>query len=133
MTRRYPTALTEELGQLFAPELILPAQFLPPARRRLDSIGEYRLLMGILEDAIHIYLKHGTSRGPRNRTLFRETEGWIESTSKEWVFSFERVCEALNIDPEYLRRMLRAQRRRAPQLPTMPPLDGREFRRAVGQ
>ena len=108
------SALPGEHGPgLFTPHLVLPAQFFAGARSGGCFEGERRLLFALLEDAIHIYCKQMTRGGRRNRRLLRETEHWIESTDRRWLFSFERVCEALELDPHYLRRGLRSWRRRS--------------------
>jgi len=39
--------------------------------------------------------------------LFRDAEKWITLEDKKWGFSFENICEMLDVDPEYLRRGLR--------------------------
>ena len=31
---------------------------------------------------------------------------WLESTDRGWPFSFENICEALDVDPGALRRRL---------------------------
>jgi AraC-like DNA-binding protein len=33
---------------------------------------------------------------------------WIAARDRDWPFSFERICEALDVDPDHLRRRLRA-------------------------
>jgi hypothetical protein len=50
------------------------------------------------------YIDSSTKKGQR---LFRDAEDWITLEDKKWVFSFDNVCEALDIDPNYLRRGLR--------------------------
>jgi hypothetical protein len=45
--------------------------------------------------------------------MFVEAEEWFESQDDEWLFSFESVCAVLGFEPEYLRRGLRAWKRRA--------------------
>jgi hypothetical protein len=37
----------------------------------------------------------------------------IWSSDRDWIFSFERVCEALHIEPDYVRRGFSTWRRRA--------------------
>jgi hypothetical protein len=87
---------------------ILPGEYLEFAARSRQLRGEHRLVLAILEDAIHI-----CNTANRHRRLFRETAAWIESTDRSWMFSFERICELLELDPEYVRRGVRASSRRA--------------------
>ncbi len=101
----------EQLARLFTPHLVLPVQYFEGASRRGSMEGERRLLLAILEDAVQIYCKGAVASAGRNRRLFREAERWVESRDRRWVFSFERVCEALHLDPDYIRRGLQAWRR----------------------
>ena len=87
---------------------ILPGQYLEFAARGAQRPAVHRLVLAILEDAIHI-----CNTANRHRRLFRETAAWIESTDRSWIFSFERICEVLELDPEYVRRGVRASSRRA--------------------
>ena len=67
---------------------------------------ERRLMLAVLEDAIDAYLANvGAPRGIR-RMRFNEASSWIGSDDTTWPFSFVRICEALDIDPAVIRRML---------------------------
>ena len=33
----------------------------------------------------------------------REVVTWFASNDRQWPFSFERICEALSLEPEYIR------------------------------
>jgi hypothetical protein len=100
----------EQLARLFTPHLVLPEQYFDGDRRR-PMDGERRLLLAILEDAVQIYCKGSIASAGRNRRLFREAERWVESRDRRWVFSFERICDALDLDADYIRRGLQAWRR----------------------
>ncbi len=58
------------------------------------------------------------ARGARRRRLFREAAEWFASHDVSWPFAFENVCEALALEPEWIRRALQRwpapTRRRAP-------------------
>lgn len=98
-----------------AQDVILPTQFYPALARRYTLRGEHRLLLAILEDAVAIYRGAGIGGRPcgrRGLRQIREAEEWIWSDDCAWVFSFQRICEALQLDPDYLRRGLRESRRR---------------------
>jgi hypothetical protein len=120
---------------------MLPVQFFTALSRRNARNGEKRLMIAILEDAAAVYCKHREPTTSKGRRLFRDTQRWLQSSDKKWIFSFERICEALDLDPSYLRRGLRmrralAQARRA-QPVSMPAIiaaaDGAEPpRQAVG-
>ena len=96
----------EEALPGFEPDVLLPLQFYENLRRTHQLEGEKLLMFAILEDAVESYMKylHAATRPKQRR--FREAEDWIERRDKRWLFSFDNVCEALNIDPEYMRRGL---------------------------
>ena len=89
----------------FEPETLLPEQLDLPGRQ--PPQGERLLLLAVLEDAIDCYRRCRRSRDPAMRLLFDETRAWVESRDHDTLFSFESLCEALDIDPDYLRRRLR--------------------------
>jgi hypothetical protein len=77
-----------------------------PAATACVDQAERRLLVAILHDAVHIYrTARLTGRGHYRRHV-QEVAEWIASRDRTWVFSFERICEALQIDADHLRRTL---------------------------
>ena len=88
----------------FEPETLLPEQLDLPGRQ--PPQGERLLLLAVLEDAIDCYRRCRRSRDPAMRLLFDETRAWVESRDHDTLFSFESLCEALDIDPDYVRRCL---------------------------
>jgi hypothetical protein len=73
--------------------------------------GERSLVRAILEDALHCYQSYIFARDVRGRRLFAEAELWIMrgspySAPTKPFFSFDYVCDALAIDPDYIRRCL---------------------------
>jgi hypothetical protein len=40
------------------------------------------------------------------KKLFRKAEDWILEKNAEWLFSFENICETLQLNPDYIRRGL---------------------------
>jgi hypothetical protein len=88
------------------PDTVLPLQFFDALKRRASSGGERRLMMAILEDAVHCFRKHGASPDPRTRQLALDAEAWIRGTDRRWFFSFENVCDTLEIDPDWVREGL---------------------------
>jgi hypothetical protein len=103
----------ERLGGLFQPDTVLPSQYFDRARRRAEHEGERRLMIAILEDAVDVYRKQAAAVDPRGQELFVEAEAWIEDADRCWLFSFQNICDVLDIDADYLRDGLRAWKRRA--------------------
>ena len=89
----------------FEPDTLLPEQLVLPGRQAMQ--GERLLMLAVLEDALDCYRKCRRSRDAATRLLFDETRAWVESRDHDRLFSFESICEALDIDPDYLRRRLR--------------------------
>jgi hypothetical protein len=76
-----------------------------PARRRWTrEIGELRLMTAVLEDAVYVLGKRPRSRAGR------EAREWMTSRDTTWPFSYERICEALDFDPDTVRRLVTARR-----------------------
>ena len=104
--------LDERLPGLFEPDTLLPVQYFEAMRRKHLLEGEKRLILSVLEDAIECFMKCIDSPTNKGQRLFRDAEEWINLEDKKWVFSFDNVCEMLDINPEYLRKGLRAWKER---------------------
>jgi hypothetical protein len=99
--------LDERLPGLFEPDTLLPIQYFEAMRKKHLLEGEKRLILSVLEDAIECFMKcidASTSKGQR---LFRDADEWIAHEDQRWVFSFDNVCDMLDINPEYMRMGLR--------------------------
>lgn len=90
---------------LLVPETLLPVQFLDgrhaddPATRAVK-----RLMLAVLEDALRClqsYILEPT--GPARRA-YAETLAWIADCGAHGPFAFETICEALDIESNFLRR-----------------------------
>src|SRR5438093_17960 len=106
MKQREHTA-DERLGEIFQPDTLLPSQYFDRVRRRTEHDGERRLMIAVLEDAVDVYRKQAGARDPRAQQLFQDAEEWMEDTDRSWLYSFENICDVLDIDADYLRRGLR--------------------------
>lgn len=74
----------------------------PPADR------ERRLLWAVLLDAVHSYWHNRprSSNGRGRRAWHRECR-WFQSSDRSSPFCFESICDALGLEPDYVRRLLR--------------------------
>ncbi len=63
-------------------------------------------MFAVLLDAIECFQKYPVLHDEYENRLFREAENWILDNDREWLFSFINICEALTIDPHYLRKGL---------------------------
>ena len=89
------------------PEQILPVQFAELLQRPSERTPELRLMAAVLEDAIRTFCGCTASRGRRSQRLFHETAEWFESSDVSWPFSFENICDALRLEPGWIRGLLR--------------------------
>jgi hypothetical protein len=64
---------------------------------------ERELLAALLFDGVQSYLSYVRATTVENRSRFREAFIWVHRDTDGYVFSFESVCSALGIDPDYLR------------------------------
>ncbi|HZP45599.1 MAG TPA: hypothetical protein VFB15_08105 [Candidatus Binataceae bacterium] len=104
--------LDERLPTLFEPDTLLPIQYFEAMRRKHLLEGEKRLILSVLEDAIECFMKCINASSSKGQRLFRDADEWIALEDKHWVFSFDNVCEMLDINPEYMRRGLREWKER---------------------
>jgi hypothetical protein len=106
MSHLLPGALEddEHLPRLFVPQVVLPSQW---ARRSRAGLGERRLMVAVLLDAVAVYTKC-KARGVVNRR-FREVDHWFSSDDREWPFAFERICEVLSLNATLIRGAIDGQ------------------------
>lgn len=103
MSHLLPGALEddEHLPRLFVPQVLVPTQW---SHRSRAGLGERRLMVAVLLDAVAVYTKC-RNRGVVNRR-FREVDHWFRSRDREWPFAFERICEVLSLDTELIRHAI---------------------------
>lgn len=83
--------------------LILPSQ---QFASRLRDAPEYRLMVAVLENALHCLEKHRFADDRRSRQLFNETRAWILTDESQWLYSFASICAALDLNVAAVRRRL---------------------------
>ncbi len=91
---------------LFEPDILAGHQFSKLFRPKLNPCAEQRLMFAVLTDAIECFQRYHGSKRRHLRVLCDHAENWIMNHSRRALFSFENVCESLNIDPAYLRKGL---------------------------
>jgi hypothetical protein len=104
--------LDERLPGLFEPDTLLPIQYFEAMRRKHLLEGEKRLVLSVLEDAVECFMKCIDSPTNKGQRLYRDADEWINLEDKHWVFSFDNVCDMLDINPEYMRRGLKGWKER---------------------
>src|SRR4029434_9869675 len=68
--------------------------------------GEERLMLAVLQDAVECFQENVLSQQPWEKKLFQEAENWVLAKNTDWLFSFESICETLQLHPDYIRRGL---------------------------
>ncbi len=111
------------LGPL-APEIVTPDQFadLNYAPKAKDA-SERALMVAVLEDALEQWVKYACYPDAEKKVSwlrFRELQKWFESRDKSWLYYFERICETLDLDSDYLRRGLARAMQNPRQVQTYP-------------
>ena len=98
--------ISETVDCLSQMDVILPAQYFGA----LGSVGlssEQRLMLAVLVDAINVLQGwHGVGSA-RKRHAFAEAAQWVNTPGTHYPFSFDSVCDALEMDPDALRSRLR--------------------------
>jgi len=91
------------MGVAFEPDVLISHLYFKVFRTRSHFSSEQGLMFAVLTDAVECYQKHVGAKTRARRKLFSEANDWIASPESSWPFSFEYICETLNLDPSYLR------------------------------
>ena len=96
--------MTEERNSTpLEPDTLVPAQYFDRVGSDAAFQPEKRLMLAVLEEAIATFQRHVMSDNRRSQRLVEEVETWTSGADGSWPFSFENVCAALDLEPEYLR------------------------------
>ena len=105
-----PTAVGHQWEVALAPVSVLPCQFGDRLFGTAALQPERRLQLAVLEDAILTFHRFFGVERTRSRRLFAEVEDWFASDDADGPFTFVTICDALEIDPDYIRGGLRRWR-----------------------
>ncbi|OGP19408.1 MAG: hypothetical protein A2038_02255 [Deltaproteobacteria bacterium GWA2_57_13] len=154
MVMSYETGLSveEKVTSLFQPDTLIPAQYFETFRRKAHLEPERRLMLAVLEDAVACFQKYVSARDSKGKGTFRDAEEWILEEERDWLFSFNNICEVLGFDPQYVRKglmrwketrlaerpkakvyRLTPKRRRRKSRETDPSRSGQKWLKAVGR
>ena len=87
----------------FEPDILTGHQFFRVFQQKSGSDPERRLMLAVLSDAIECFQKYAAASTRKGRKLFTNAEKWITSRDASWPYSFEHICDVLNINANYLR------------------------------
>ena len=68
--------------------------------------GEEKLMLAVLESAVKYFQKYVLARNPSGKKLFQEAEEWFLEKDSDGLFSFEYICDTLQLHPDYIRQGL---------------------------
>ena len=100
------SSLQDRTGGLFEPDVLLPGQFFSFFRKEAGFDRERRLMLAVLEDAIDCFQKYAHTDDARGKQIFVEAYEWIMSGDSRWLFSFENICQIVDMNPDYIRQGL---------------------------
>ncbi len=84
-----------------------PTPYLEAVCRKADLEPEQELMLAVLEEAVSCFQKYFAARDEIGTRLFCEVEEWILLPGKSgWFFSFDNICETLDLNPGYIREGL---------------------------
>ena len=95
---------------VFFPDIITPGQYYDLRRSGGPSNPLRRLMLAVLQDAIRCFQSTAADIKKSERARFADAEVWLFEENREGPFSFESVCEALELAAPYLRSGLRRWR-----------------------
>lgn len=96
----------EKVTSLFQPDTLLADKYLGTLPRKSQLEPEKDLMLAVLEDAVACFQKYVIAQKGKEKALFRAAEDWITEENKDWLFSFETICDTLGLNPKYLREGL---------------------------
>lgn len=94
-----------------SPSELVDGETPPPstATPTTESVGELALMRAVLVDAITCLSGRGIKPSHRARVAM-QARAWIARRGRESLFTFDSICDALELDGEKLRWMLLAPR-----------------------
>jgi len=103
-------------SRLLAPDTLLGEQFARVFSGAHD-LPEKRLFIAVLMNAVSDFQDAVRSPERYDEWTFQEIRAWFFKSDRHWLFSFENLCEQLDLDANCIRGQLRSllhQRRRRP-------------------
>ena len=98
------------ISNYLEPDVLTSFEYSKTFQRRDHLLPEMKLMFAVLANAIECLQKYTGAKGRRCRKIFQEAETWIFSGNGQALYSFEHVCGALQLDPNYLRKGLKRWR-----------------------
>ena len=95
------------IDSVLQPDTLLPAQYLDTVRRENHLDPEKMLMLAVLEDGVTCFQRNFSTQGEKEKRLLSEEEEWVlMEQNNDWLFSFDNICETLDLNPGYIREGL---------------------------
>jgi hypothetical protein len=111
---RHTSAGSRRRGMMRTGKSVRATLSASPDMQRRQPTPETRLLIAILEEAINCFQKNYLAEHDSGQRLFREADEWLMGNRGDWAFSFESICDAIGLNPSYVRYGLRQWQARQP-------------------
>jgi len=133
ITKSKTVCVEDPAVTMVEPDTMTPLQFFDRAMTESTLVPEKRLMLAVLEDAIASFQRNFIQARHCHDADDYDVESWLESDDMSWPFSFASICQALDMEPEYLRRGLKSWRDRAETQGTRGQVYRFPFRRVNGR
>jgi hypothetical protein len=91
---------------ILIPEAAIPSQFRDIWHRSRAISPDRALAIAVLEQAVFDLHKYRFATRRRHQRLYMEAYKWVASEDSSWPYSFVSLCDALDLEPEWLRPQL---------------------------
>lgn len=115
--------MENKISYLFEPDVLVAHRM----RSKAPLEPEKRLMLAILKDAVDCFQKYVFFQDGKEEDLFRDAAEWILIENSNWHCSFENICDALELNPQYVRKGLLLWRERARKNFSAIPINHREI------
>ena len=102
--QNHDTRVPDMIGSLSEVDILASQQYYD--QETSGRQPEKSLMSAVLLDAVECFQKYLLLHDEYSNRLYKEAENWILDNDREWLFSFINICDALAIDPHYLRQGL---------------------------
>jgi hypothetical protein len=107
------TMTGETHGEVSCPDPLHMTRYMRHRGSAGELAPEKKLMLAVLEDAVRSFQTHHTARTGQRKKEFDKAQHWIFRFGGDWVFSFDSICSALELDPQYIRSGLARWRKNA--------------------
>ena len=112
-----------EFAKVVSVDSVIAESLFGSSARNGPAGAERELMLAVLSDAIECYWKYQKSAKRSAIRLYQDAKKWIFAEDDSLPFSFNVVCETLELEPGYIRRGILAAGGSAPAIANRDPGD----------